>query len=64
MLTVTAGVIFAAIILTLLPELPRMFSFIPAEVAKNRMIIYSLIVIALMLLRPQGLFTFKRKGTA
>jgi branched-chain amino acid transport system permease protein len=51
----TAGVILAAIILTLLPEMLR-------GVAEYRMIIYSLLIIALMLTRPQGLFSFGRKG--
>jgi branched-chain amino acid transport system permease protein len=50
----TAGVIFAAIILTILPELLR-------GVAEYRMIIYSLLIIGLMLTRPQGLFAFSRK---
>ena len=50
----TVGVILAAIILTILPELLR-------GVAEYRMIIYSLLIIALMLTRPQGLFTFARK---
>jgi branched-chain amino acid transport system permease protein len=56
----TGGVILAAIILTWLPELLRGF-------ADYRMILYSLLIISLMLLRPQGLFTltFKRKkGTS
>ncbi len=52
----TAGVILAAIILTILPELLR-------PIAEYRMIIYSLLIIALMLTRPQGLFTFGKKGT-
>jgi branched-chain amino acid transport system permease protein len=43
------GVIIAAIVLTILPELLR-------EVAEYRMIIYSLLLIIMMLLRPQGLF--------
>ena len=47
----TAGVIIAAILLTLLPEFLRGF-------AEYRMIIYSLLIIVLMILRPQGLFTF------
>jgi branched-chain amino acid transport system permease protein len=51
----TVGVIFAAIILTILPELLR-------GVAEYRMIIYSLLIIVLMLARPQGLFTLGRKG--
>ena len=52
----TAGVIVAAILLTLLPEFLRGF-------AEYRMIIYALLIILLMILRPQGLFTFgKVKG--
>ncbi len=51
----TAGVICAAVILTILPELLR-------GVAEYRMIIYSLLIIGLMLTRPQGLFTFGKKG--
>jgi branched-chain amino acid transport system permease protein len=47
----TAGVVVAAILLTVLPEFLRGF-------ADYRMIIYALLIIALMLLRPQGLFTF------
>lgn len=47
----TLGVILAAILLTLLPELLR-------PIAEYRMIIYSLLLIILMLLRPQGLFNF------
>ena len=45
----TYGVIFAAIILTILPEALREFS-------EYRMIIYSLLLIILMISRPQGLF--------
>jgi branched-chain amino acid transport system permease protein len=53
----TVGVIIAAILLTLLPEFLRGF-------AEYRMIIYALLVIVLMILRPQGLFTFgKSKWT-
>jgi branched-chain amino acid transport system permease protein len=48
----TVGVILAAILLTLLPELLR-------PVAEYRMVIYSLLLIMLMLVRPQGLFNFK-----
>jgi branched-chain amino acid transport system permease protein len=51
----TAGVVVAAIILTVLPELLR-------GVAEYRMIIYSLLIIILMMARPQGLFTLGRKG--
>jgi len=53
----TVGVILAAIILTLLPEFLRAF-------ADYRMIIYSLLIIGLMMARPQGLFTFGRKTVA
>jgi branched-chain amino acid transport system permease protein len=54
----TAGVILAAVVLTLLPEVLR-------PIADYRMIIYSLLLIVLMLARPQGLFTFRRtKGKA
>lgn len=58
----TAGVTFAAILLTVLLEYLRSvanYEFLPGfvrEIAKNRMIIFSLVLIALMLLRPQGLF--------
>ena len=48
----TLGVILAAILLTLLPEVLR-------PIAEYRMIIYSLLLIILMILRPQGLFNFK-----
>jgi len=50
----TAGVIIAAILLTLLPEVLRQF-------ADYRMIIYALLIIGLMMARPQGLFTFGQK---
>ena len=50
----TAGVVAAAILLTLLPELLRDF-------AEYRMILYALLIILLMLLRPGGLFTFNLK---
>jgi branched-chain amino acid transport system permease protein len=55
----TLGVVIAAIILTILPELLR-------DVQQYRMIIYSLLLIIMMLLRPQGLFgvkVFKKKKT-
>jgi branched-chain amino acid transport system permease protein len=45
----TLGVILAAILLTLLPELLR-------PIADYRMIIYSFLLIVLMIVRPQGLF--------
>ncbi|MBL9214446.1 MAG: branched-chain amino acid ABC transporter permease [Opitutaceae bacterium] len=48
----TVGVILAAILLTLLPEVLR-------SVAEYRMILYSFLLIVLMIARPQGLFNFK-----
>ncbi|HVU09342.1 MAG TPA: branched-chain amino acid ABC transporter permease [Verrucomicrobiae bacterium] len=64
------GVILAAVLLTLLPEGLRMLAGIEhlPGIAKahplgwlggTRMIIYSLLLILLMLTRPQGLFTFR-----
>ncbi len=50
----TTGVIAAAILLTLMPEVLRDFS-------EYRMILYALLIILLMLLRPAGLFAFNRK---
>jgi branched-chain amino acid transport system permease protein len=47
----TLGVILAAVLLTLLPELLR-------PIAEYRMIIYSFLLIVLMLVRPQGVFNF------
>jgi branched-chain amino acid transport system permease protein len=58
----TVGVCIAATLLTILPELLRYVSRIEAlpdwlqKVAENRMILYSLLLIILMLTRPQGLF--------
>jgi branched-chain amino acid transport system permease protein len=63
------GVCLAAAFLTILPELLRYAShleFLPVwlrHVAENRMIFYSLILIMVMLLRPQGLLNFK-SGTS
>jgi len=48
----TLGVILAAIVLTLLPEVLR-------PVAEYRMILYSILLIVLMLLRPQGLLNLR-----
>jgi len=42
------------VLLTLMPELLRDFS-------EYRMILYALLIILLMLLRPAGLFSFNRK---
>jgi branched-chain amino acid transport system permease protein len=50
----TAGVIVAAVLLTLLPEFLRGF-------AEYRMILYALLIIVLMIVRPQGLFAFRRQ---
>jgi branched-chain amino acid transport system permease protein len=50
----TVGVVAAAILLTLMPEFLRDFS-------EYRMIIYALLIILLMLLRPAGLFSFNLK---
>lgn len=58
----TAGVCLAAVVLTILPEFLRTVSgydWLPVPVrdlAENRMILYSLLLIILMLTRPQGLF--------
>ena len=58
----TAGVAFAAVLLTVLAEYLRFvagYTFLPdwlRKLAANRTIIYALVLIALMLLRPQGLF--------
>jgi branched-chain amino acid transport system permease protein len=49
----TLGVILAAILLTLLPEVLR-------PIADYRMILYAVLLIVLMLVRPQGLFNFRR----
>jgi branched-chain amino acid transport system permease protein len=49
----TLGVIAAAVVLTLLPEVLR-------PVADYRMILYSLILIILMIVRPEGLFNLRR----
>lgn len=64
----TAGVIVAAILLTLLPEGLRALAGIESlpggikGLIQNRMILYSLLLIILMLTRPQGLFgSGKRK---
>jgi branched-chain amino acid transport system permease protein len=50
----TVGVILAAVLLTILPEVLR-------PISDYRMIIYSLLIIVLMLVRPQGLFTLRRQ---
>lgn len=50
----TVGVIAAAVLLTLMPEFLREFS-------EYRMIVYALLIILLMLLRPAGLFSINLK---
>jgi branched-chain amino acid transport system permease protein len=67
----TPGVVLAAILLTLLPEglrslqdvehLPGFSSEFPLSwIGNTRMIIYSLLLVVLMLTRPQGLFKIKK----
>ena len=52
----TAGVIVAAVLLTVVQEPLR-------ALGPLRMVVFALIIIALMMLRPQGLFSFgKKKG--
>ena len=52
----TLGVILAAILLTILPEALRSFE-------KYRMILYSLMLVILMITRPQGLFAWNWRWT-
>jgi branched-chain amino acid transport system permease protein len=67
----TPGVVLAAILLTLLPEglrslqdierIPGFSTEFPLSwIGNMRMIIYSLLLVILMLTRPQGLFTIKK----
>lgn len=51
----TVGVIIAAILLTILPEVLRGF-------AEYRMILYSLLIIIIMITQPQGLFAFGKRA--
>jgi branched-chain amino acid transport system permease protein len=63
----TVGVILAAVLLTLLPEGLRMLSGVSPSlhwIGESRLLLYSLLLIALMLLRPQGLFNFRRSARA
>lgn len=48
----TLGVVLGAIILTILPELLR-------DIQQFRMVVYALLLIIMMLVRPQGLFGIK-----
>jgi branched-chain amino acid transport system permease protein len=57
----TAGVILAAIILTVLPAVLRTSL---TGFSELQPIINALLIIGLMLARPQGLFTFGKKGEA
>ena len=71
----TTGVIIAAILLTLLPEELRRLSSIEhlpgitkefplSWIGNIRMIIYSLLLVVLMLTRPQGIFAFRKSASA
>lgn len=60
----TPGVILAAVLLTLLPEGLRTLSGMSPSlkwIGESRPLLYSILLIAIMLLRPQGLFTFGKK---
>ncbi len=52
-----AGVILAAILLTVIPELAR-------ELVEYRMLIFGLVMVLMMMWRPQGLLPAKRPGSA
>ena len=59
----TGGVILAAVVLTLLPEGLRTLAGVsPALrwIGEARPLLYSILLIGLMLLRPQGLFSFRK----
>jgi branched-chain amino acid transport system permease protein len=61
----TLGVILAAILLTLLPEGLRALGGISPSlnwISESRPLLYSILLIALMLLRPQGLFNFRKSS--
>jgi branched-chain amino acid transport system permease protein len=63
----TLGVIFAAVLLTLLPEGLRFLAGMSPSltwVGESRPLLYSILLISLMLLRPQGLFNFRRSARA
>jgi branched-chain amino acid transport system permease protein len=71
----TAGVIAAAVLLALLPEGLRNLAgySIPVPwgdhsaslrwIGESRPLLYSMLLIGLMLLRPQGLFTWRGRGS-
>ena len=48
----TLGVILAAVVLTILPEVLR-------PIAEYRMVLYAFLLIVLMIARPQGLLNFR-----
>ena len=63
----TAGVIAAAALLTLLPEGLRLVSGLSPSlkwVGESRPLLYAILLIAIMLLRPQGLFAWGRRKPA
>ena len=60
----TRGVILAAVLLTLLPEGLRALAGVAPWlnwISSSRPLLYSILLIAIMLLRPQGLFTFRKR---
>jgi branched-chain amino acid transport system permease protein len=59
----TVGVICAAILLTLLPEGLRALGGVSPSlhwISESRPLLYSILLIGIMLLRPQGLFNFRQ----
>lgn len=63
----TLGVILAAALLTLLPEGLRMLAGVSPHlqwIGESRPLLYALLLICLMLSRPQGLFNFRRSARA
>ncbi len=59
----TGGVILAAVLLTLLPEGLRTLTGVSPSlrwIGESRPLLYSILLIGLMLLRPQGLFYFRK----
>ena len=63
----TGGVILAAVLLTLLPEGLRMLAGSSPSlhwIGGARPLLYAILLIGLMLLRPQGLFAFEKKAKA
>jgi len=59
------GVCLAAVLLTVLPEILRIASDLPwlpepiQDLIGNRMLIYSILLIVIMITRPEGLLTFR-----